>query len=484
MGGEISTNGADSGDDRRVTVLWRPENKMQVALLCCPVFEIFIGGARGGGKSDGCLGEWLAHAGRHPQDANGLWVRRQLVDLRDTIERSKKLFIPLGATYNEQTKIWKFPGGARLTFAHLESDGDADSFQGHSYTRVYVEEMGQFAQKEPIFKLMATLSRAQGIPCKFVASGNPAGAGHHWIKERYIEPARLGYKVLQTEYANPFTGDKIIRDRVFLPSKVTDNPFLGADYIANLQMSGPPDLVKAWLEGDWDIHLGAYFPMFGARHVCPRFAIPKHWQRYLGFDWGYHSPFCAGWAAVSSGKDDAGKEVPYPKNSLIFYREWTARGIDNIDIARGIVERSNGEDLVAVADPSIFAHDGGPSINDQFRATFAAAGIHGFKPADNDRISGWSQITRRLTPNPAMIYFMDHLRYLLATIPALQIDQKRPEDVDTTGEDHGGDMVRYVCKERLLESALKIKEEPVKGGKIMVEQYIKQVRRDQQRLRV
>jgi hypothetical protein len=30
--------------------------------LQCPVFEIFFGGARGGGKTDGMLGEWASHA--------------------------------------------------------------------------------------------------------------------------------------------------------------------------------------------------------------------------------------------------------------------------------------------------------------------------------------------------------------------------------------------------------------------------------------
>jgi terminase large subunit-like protein len=36
--------------------------------------------------------------------------------------------------------MWRFPNGARLRFAHLEHDSDADAYQGHSYSRVYVEE--------------------------------------------------------------------------------------------------------------------------------------------------------------------------------------------------------------------------------------------------------------------------------------------------------------------------------------------------------
>jgi hypothetical protein len=33
-------------------------------LLECPIFEVFFGGARGGGKTDGMLGEWVRHADR------------------------------------------------------------------------------------------------------------------------------------------------------------------------------------------------------------------------------------------------------------------------------------------------------------------------------------------------------------------------------------------------------------------------------------
>src|SRR5439155_1704615 len=32
-----------------------------MALLECSVFEVFFGGARGGGKTDGMLGEWANH---------------------------------------------------------------------------------------------------------------------------------------------------------------------------------------------------------------------------------------------------------------------------------------------------------------------------------------------------------------------------------------------------------------------------------------
>jgi hypothetical protein len=37
---------------------WRPQEGPQKALVDCPVKEIFFGGTRGGGKTDGVLGKW------------------------------------------------------------------------------------------------------------------------------------------------------------------------------------------------------------------------------------------------------------------------------------------------------------------------------------------------------------------------------------------------------------------------------------------
>ena len=76
----------------------------QTALLACPVFEVFFGGARGGGKTDGMLGEWASHADLHGKNAVGLMVRRERVQLLETIERSRQIYGPIGARYNDQDK--------------------------------------------------------------------------------------------------------------------------------------------------------------------------------------------------------------------------------------------------------------------------------------------------------------------------------------------------------------------------------------------
>lgn len=130
------------------TIVWEPQPGPQTDLLECPTYEVLFGGARGGGKTDGMLGEWLRHASLYGEHASGLMVRRTRTELVDTIERSRAIYTPLGWKLTDN--MWRAPNGARLRFAYLERDADADGYQGHSYTRVYVEEIGNFPSEKPL----------------------------------------------------------------------------------------------------------------------------------------------------------------------------------------------------------------------------------------------------------------------------------------------------------------------------------------------
>lgn len=432
-------------------VIWEPASAPQRALLACPVFEVFFGGARGGGKTDGILGDWAQHASQFGENAIGLIVRRTRLQLTETFERAKAIYRPLGAKFTEVPMRAIMPGGARLNFAYLERDADAENYQGHGYTRIYIEEAGNFPSIAPILKLMATLRSGAGVPCRIRLTGNPGGPGHQWIKARYIDPSPRGWDVVTDET----TG----LDRVYIPSRVSDNPFLGSDYVARLKTLGDPVLVRAWLEGDWSVVAGAFFPEFAMdTHVIEPRSLPAYWLHFRSLDWGSARPFSVGWWAVSDG------ELPeFPRGALIRYREWYGASAPNVglrltaeEVADGIKERE-ATDLVrvrqigGVADPSIFAEDGGPSI----ASRMSSRGVF-FRPADNKRVSqhgalgGWDQVRARLkgdgeTPG---IFFFSTCRDTIRTLPALQHDPDRPEDVDTDAEDHAPDEIRYACMSR------------------------------------
>lgn len=436
-----------------VDVIWEPQPGPQTALVRCPVFEVFFGGARGGGKTDGMLGEWASHADLYGENAIGLMVRRTRTELTETIERSRQLFTPLGWDFNEQAKMWRAPNGARLRFAYLERDADADGYQGHSYTRVYVEEAGTFPSYRPIAKLMATLRSGAGVPVGMRLTGNPGGPGHQWVKARYIDPAPQGFEII----SDPVTG----LERVYIPSRVGDNRYLGSDYVQRLKAVGSEALVKAWLEGDWSVIEGAFFDEWSyERHVVRPFAIPSEWLRFRSADWGSASPFSVGWWAVVGDDHSLGDGRSLPRGALVRYREWYGASAPNVglkltaeQVARGIKEKEAGETVTyGVLDPAAFAVDGGPSIAQMM----AREGII-FRPADNKRVSqkgalsGWDQMRARLRGGPdgrPMLYVFDTCKDFIRTVPVLQHDPDRPEDLDTDAEDHVADEARYACMSR------------------------------------
>lgn len=331
-----------------------------------------------------------------------------------------------------------------------------------------IEEAGNYADPSCIWKLFGALRGAGGG--QIILTFNPGGVGHAWLKELFIKPAPKGMKVHRKDLPNGAGFDYI-----YIPSRVTDNQILLArdpEYINRLHMVGSPELVRAWLEGDFEIHEGSYFPEFSSKHIINPFNVPKHWPRYLGYDWGYRSPFAAIWGAVSSGRDDRGNEVPYPKGSIVIYREMWGKGVDNVEQANRIASVSVGENTISVADPSIFSHEGGPSINDQFTAVFSKYKMSAFRAADNDRMSGWSQIRQRLVAKPPLLYIFASCSYLLETLPSMTIDKRNPEDLDTAGNDHAVDALRYLCKARLIDSRWEQPQDIVGKGIVKLQSYI------------
>ena len=136
---------------------------------------------------------------------------------------------------------------------------------------------------------------------------------------------------------------------------------------------------------------------------------------------------------------------------MIRYREWYGKKKPNVglkltveQVADGIVERSGNEKYAySVADPSIFSSDGGPSHAERFFKKKVS-----FKPADNKRIpsvghmGGWDQMRARLIgdgegaePGTPMIFCFDTCADSIRTIPALQHDDLRPEDLEVVSQD-------------------------------------------------
>lgn len=442
----------------RTKTVWAPQEGPQSSLVDCPLPLVFFGGARGGGKTDGVLGKWAIKEQRYGDKFNAIMFRRTTVSSEDAIERSRQIFGPLGGSFNNSTLTWRMPHGGRVGFRYLDKVTDADEWQGRNLSDAWIEEVGQYPTPEPVDRLFGVLRSAGGVPVQMVLTGNPGGPGQQWIRSRFgLHPFPKTPRVRTVQINEGQMQAAII------PSRITDNKaLLSADpgYLERLKMVGGKELVRAWLEGDWSAIEGAFFDEWDEKkHVIMPFVIPENWARFRSMDWGFAAPFSVGWWAVA-GDDYEHPSGTIPRGALVRYREWYgATGpqkgmrLTAEDVAHGILER-DGKDKIryTVVDPSMFSQDGGPSIAERM----SKAGVKNKKRADNARVGreghmgGWDQMRARLRGEGGrpMMYCFNTCEASVRTIPILQHDPMKAEDLDTTAEDHAADEWRYACMSR------------------------------------
>lgn len=445
--------------------MWTPQPGPQyLAIAASFVEELLFGGARGGGKrcprlrsgaangkTDYLLGDYGFDVPTYGSAWKGVIFRRSYPQFEHLISRARQIYINgykldgrdippwyPGTVEKKKPPSFEFPNGATLLCRYIEVDEDVDEYSGHEFSWLGYDELGLWASDKPYNQMLATLRSPHDIPTKRVrASAMPGGPGNSWIKKRWIDAAPDGGKLL----TNIKTGGSMM----FIRSRVWDNKILlKADprYPDRLKGVGSPELVKAWLDGDWSVVMGAYFSGFSyGRHVVEPHEIPKHWLRFRSCDWGSASPFSVGWWAVSDGGDY--ETFSYPDGALINYREWYGAKesggglkLDADAFTQGIFEREMvGEKFTySVADPSIFRVDGGPSIGERM----SRKGIS-WRSGTRARVHGWDQIRSRLSGGDdgrPMIYFFSTCTDIIRTLPAVQHSRVDPEDVHKGGEDH------------------------------------------------
>jgi hypothetical protein len=442
--------------------LWSPQLRQQ-ALLSCPVEDLLFGGARGGGKSDGLLGDFLAHEHQWGKYARGLLVRvQQSPDLEELEHRANELFPPLGAKWLGRDRSWTWPSKGSLRLRAVRRVQDAQKYQGHSYTWLGGDEITQWPNPAPLDVLVATLRSVHGVPCVARFTANPGGVGHNWVKARYIDPAPPMRPFL-AKVGDDEHGQPVYRQRVFIPSRLEDNPLLTkADPLYWSRViaaaGGRQDLIKAWRYGLWDIVAGGMFDDLWRPdvHICEPFALPLNWRKDRTHDWGSSAPFCTLWFAEANGEQlPSGKS--YPRGHLFVIAEdygWNGKPNEGLRLtATAIAERvkaaeqhMGGKVFVGPADDPIFEVRNGTSMADDM----AKVGIRWDRPAKGpgSRVAGWNKV-RELLENacqqpqerPGLTIFST-CRNLLRTLPVLSRSTSNPDDIEEGAEDHAADALK------------------------------------------
>lgn len=483
----------------KINVLWQPiKGSSQEIAVDTRADETLYCGTRGGGKTDTQLMAFAKYLDKgYGRFWRGIIFDQEYKNLDDIIVKSRRIFGKMpNAKYNIKDSKWTWSTGEELLFRRLRQDSDYWLYHGHEYTFIGFNELtkyptsylydtiqscnrsGFIPEEHPQFDSKGNVYYLPPIPLMVFSTTNPFGAGHNWVKKRFIDVAPYGTVVKrQTKVFNPKTKQEelVERTQVALFSSYIENVYLSPQYIASLISYPDPNIRRAWALGSWDIVSGGAVGDLWDRskHVIPRFVIPESWYLDRTFDWGSSHPFSVGWWAVANGEEadmllDNGQWVKFnpPKGSLIQFYEYygtedigsntglkmSARDIaKNIKIIeKGLIESGWIKRTVASGSADNQIWNNTNSDNDCIADIMEKEDVY-WERSDKSAGSRKNglQLFRDMLKNTVdgneypHIYFMNNCVASISTIPVLPRDEKNLDDVDTSTEDHAYDMVRY-----------------------------------------
>lgn len=485
-------------------VVWSPVNgTSQEFALTAPEDHILYCGTRGSGKTITQLMTFIKYVGQgYGQHLRGLVVDREYKHLADMVAQSKQFFpkfkVPCKFLSSASEYKWVWATGEELLFRHFKKREDYQSIHGQQFCIILFNELSKHPTPT-LYDLICSTNRTgflpeehtpknkdgtyktksglplPPIPLKVFSTTNPSGAGHSWIKNRFINPARYGETVkYEFEVFDPLTQEDVVftKTQVALFGSYKENRYLPVKYVAELNRltDNDPSLKAAWLQGSWDITTGGMFDDLWKRevHEVDRFPIPSGWKLDRTFDWGSSHPYGVIWWAISNGEEvelKDGSKVSYPKGSKIAIYE--LYGAVSLETNEGV--RLTAKEIAQKIKSVEKALLEGGWISSSVSAGAADNQINNVNERDTDTIAkkmedegiSWTKsdksagsriqgvqllrehLLNSLNGEENGIYFMRNCNGCIQTLPPLQRDEDNLEDIDTTQIDHLYDCVRY-----------------------------------------
>jgi phage terminase large subunit len=414
----------------------------QVDFFECSAPYVLFGGAAGGSKSKALRQLAYQECLRIPQ-FRVLLLRRTYGELEQTHLRDAETEAPLfGAQAVPSANLVRFPNGSVIQFGHCQTTADAARYLSAEYDLILFDELVTFEETQ--FLLIGSRARTNkvGVTPRVLAGTNPGGPQSHWVRSRFID------KTVDTDTYPDYRPEEY----VYLPSKLEDNPYLDAGYEKKL-LALPPELRKAYRDGDWDIFPGQYFPEFRRQtHVSTEHvAHDRDLPRVCAVDWGFVKPGVCLWLVL------------LPDGRVYLEDEYVFTRTIATDVAKEINRRSKAAGVrvrYTVGDTAMWTPDS--QTGEPISETFARHGVPMIQ-SDKDRLNGWQRLRHWLRMAPDGIPWLTVsplCTYTARTIPSLVSDDHKPEDVDTDGEDHAGDALRYWAMSRPAPGSAQMKAAP------------------------
>lgn len=243
---------------------WRPQPKQRRATeLAGQADELLYGGSRGGGKTRWLIEYMAAYCEKYPGIRVAIY-RREFPSLQETvIPRAKQILVQTGRAYSREGNptTFTFPNGSVMVCRSVISQKKVDALRGAEYAIAGFEELTEFDKSQYEELRGSVRTTIPGVRPHTIATTNPGGKGHRWVKRRFVrpkaedtadgrtpEPGRVWRPRPTLAEPNPGT-------RCFLPATLADNPRLmevDPGYRDRLNAISDPGLRKAMVDGDWD----------------------------------------------------------------------------------------------------------------------------------------------------------------------------------------------------------------------------------------
>ena len=197
--------------------------------------EVLFGGAAGGGKSSALLMAALQYV--DVPNYSAILFRRTYADLalpgalmdrfRDWISNYEDIH------WNANQYTATFPSGARITFGYLNNSQDYLRYKGSEFQFIGMDEVTEIREADYRYLFSRLRRPSTGplsqVPLRMRAATNPAP---NWVRQRFLVEG----------------SDK---GRIFVPSKLTDNPGIDPDSYRAVLAELDPIERKRLEFGDW-----------------------------------------------------------------------------------------------------------------------------------------------------------------------------------------------------------------------------------------
>lgn len=238
-----------------VSPLWVPLRGPQTMAYGSQADVIGFGGSAGGGKTDLAIGKALT------QHKKCIVVRKNGTEHVGMVDRMGEL---LGTRdgWNSKDGIWRLPT-TQVEFGSVPNMGDEQKYRGRPHDLIIYDEAAEIPEFQIRFLMAWNRTTDPAQKCQTLLTFNPPSSADGrwlvaffapWLDRKYpgkrAMPGELRWFATvdghdrEVADGTPFEhhGELVLpRSRTFIPSRVTDNPYLvGTNYVSQLQALPEP----------------------------------------------------------------------------------------------------------------------------------------------------------------------------------------------------------------------------------------------------